>query len=71
MEEDDTDTKPDITVASKVSFAELCGLLEKISKIHGNDKKKVMLGKFVETWRNFHKDLHKENPDTVSFHCDV
>lgn len=66
MDEEDVDTKPELTVASQVSFAELCGLLEKISKTHGNEKKKAVLGTFVEKWREFHQELHKDNPDTVS-----
>lgn len=65
MDEEDVDTKPELTVASQVSFAELCGLLEKISKTHGNEKKKAVLGTFVEKWREFHQELHKDNPDTT------
>lgn len=66
MDEEDVNTKPEVIVASQVSYAELCGLLEKISKTHGNEKKKGVLGKFVEKWREFHQELHKDNPDTVS-----
>ncbi|XP_050403534.1 DNA ligase 4 [Patella vulgata] len=51
------------TVASKVGFAELCGLLEKISKTQGNDKKKKVLKEFVDLWRNYHTELHADNPD--------
>ena len=66
MDEEDVDKQRDVTVASQVSFAELCGLLEKISKTQGNEKKKNLLGKFIEKWRDFHKELHKDTPDTVS-----
>lgn len=51
------------TVASKVYFAELCGLLEKISKTQGNDKKKRILKDFIDHWRSSHKLLHDN--DTV------
>ncbi|XP_025109281.1 DNA ligase 4-like isoform X2 [Pomacea canaliculata] len=53
------------TVASLVPFAELCGLLEKISKTQGNDKKKRVLKDFVDRWRNLHDDLHKKDSDTT------
>ncbi|XP_041359150.1 DNA ligase 4-like [Gigantopelta aegis] len=53
-----------VTVASKVSFTELCGLLEKISKTSGNDKKKRVLKDFVQKWRNFHDELHSKSNDT-------
>ncbi|ESP05690.1 hypothetical protein LOTGIDRAFT_181463 [Lottia gigantea] len=55
----------EVTVASKVGFAELCGLLEKISKTQGNDKKKKVLKEFVDIWRNYHKELHGDKPDLV------
>ncbi|GFN81474.1 DNA ligase [Plakobranchus ocellatus] len=50
-----------ITVASKVTFAELCGLLEKIQKTQGNDKKKRVLKDFVDKWRDFHTKVHKDD----------
>ena len=56
-----------LTVASEVSFSELCGCVEKISKTQGNDKKKKMLHNFMEKWREFHEDIHKENKDTVIY----
>ncbi|WAR24448.1 DNLI4-like protein, partial [Mya arenaria] len=57
------------TVASKVHFAELCGLLEKISKTQGNDKKKKILKDFVGQWRKSHETLHgKDAQTTDSFH---
>lgn len=55
-----------VTVASKVPFAELCGLLEKVSKTQGNDKKKRILKDFIEKWRESHSTLHADNKDVVS-----
>ncbi|KAL5020930.1 hypothetical protein ScPMuIL_000085 [Solemya velum] len=52
-----------VSVASKVSFAELCGLLEKISRTQGNDKKKRLLKEFVERWREFHKTIHRDDEE--------
>ena len=49
------------SVASKVKFAELCGLLEKIEKTQGNDKKKRVLRGFVDKWREFHAEVHKDD----------
>lgn len=54
-----------VSVASKVSFAELCGLLEKISRTQGNDKKKRLLKEFVERWREFHKTIHRDDEELV------
>ncbi|XP_052257350.1 DNA ligase 4-like [Dreissena polymorpha] len=53
------------TVASKVHFSELCGLLEKISKTQGNDKKKRILQDFVAKWRESHATIHTENDKTT------
>jgi len=55
------------TVASKVHFAELCGLLEKISKTQGNDKKKKILKGFVQQWRESYDKLHGKTSKTVTF----
>lgn len=49
------------SVASKVKFAELCGLLERIEKTQGNDKKKRVLKGFVDKWREFHKEIHNDD----------
>lgn len=55
-------------VAAQVSFTELCGLLEKLSKTQGNDKKKKVLKDFVDHWRKQHNEVHKEDANTtVSF----
>ncbi|XP_076463012.1 LOW QUALITY PROTEIN: DNA ligase 4-like [Babylonia areolata] len=55
-----------VTVAGKVAFAELCGLLEKLSKTKGNDKKKRVLRDFVETWRRLHTETHTADADTTT-----
>ena len=58
------------SVASKVPFAELAGLLEKISDRKGTDNKKSLLTMFIDQWRNFHEQLHKEETVTVlCFSC--
>jgi hypothetical protein len=63
------DAKPDspaVTVASKVHFSEMCGLLEKISKTQGNDKKKRILKDFIDQWRKSHQVVHGSEKTTVS-----
>jgi hypothetical protein len=52
-------------VAAQVSFTELCGLLEKLSKTQGNDKKKKVLKDFVDHWRKLHNEVHKDDADTT------
>ena len=52
-------------VAGNVAFAELCGLLERLQKMSGNDKKKRILKDFVDKWRQFHDDVHKDDKSTV------
>lgn len=61
----DESTDTTVCVASKVSFTELTGLLEKLSKTQGNDKKKKLLKDFVNRWREVHTQLHKDDPETV------
>ncbi|XP_076100664.1 DNA ligase 4-like isoform X2 [Mytilus galloprovincialis] len=60
--EDASDDGP--SVASKVFFAELCGLLEKISKTQGNDRKKRIMKEFIDKWRDYHNQLHKDDKKT-------
>ena len=62
---EDTGGSEGVTVASKVHFAELCGLLEKISKTQGNDKKKRILKDFIDQWRQSHNALHGADKDSV------
>ncbi|XP_013408972.1 DNA ligase 4-like, partial [Lingula anatina] len=52
------------TVASKVPFSELAGLLEKISKKQGADKK-LLLQEFINRWRDFHGKLHADDANTT------
>lgn len=61
----DASTDSDKVVAAKVPFAELCGLLEKLSKTQGNDKKKRVLGDFVDSWRRLHNETHTDDADTT------
>ena len=49
-----------VCVSEKVPFDHFCKLLEKIEKKKGNNAKKLMLTEFVDEWRRFHKELHKE-----------
>ena len=53
------------TVAEKVPFHELSGLLERISQKSGTDEKKKLMRKFIETWREFHSKIHSDEPDPV------
>lgn len=68
MASNGSDTSKSLTiessVASNVKFSELCGLLEKINKTQGNDKKKRVLKDFIDKWRYFHQNLHKDDKDT-------
>ncbi|XP_022104577.1 DNA ligase 4-like [Acanthaster planci] len=59
-----TSTADSVTVASRIPFAELAGFLEKVQKKHGTDGKRQMFREFLEKWREFHKQLHKNNLDT-------
>lgn len=47
-----------VTVASKVPFFELCGLLERIAKRSGNEEKRKILRSFIDKWRDFHDKIH-------------
>ena len=58
-------TNGDKVVAGKVAFAELCGLLEKLSKTQGNEKKKRVLREFVDRWRRLHSEVHSDDADTT------
>lgn len=56
------------TVADKVPFQELTGLLERISQKRGTDEKKKLMKKFIETWRDFHDKIHSvEAKEIVRF----
>ena len=48
------------TVAKSVPFGDFCLVLEKISTTKGNDKKKGLLKKFIDRWRDGHRSLYGE-----------
>ena len=48
------------TVAKSVPFGDFCLILEKISTTKGNDKKKGLLKKFIDRWRDGHRSLYGE-----------
>ena len=54
-----------VTVASKVPFHELAGLLERISRKNGTDEKKKMMKKFIDHWREFHNKVHADDLTTT------
>ena len=40
------------------SAQDFCGLLEKINKVKGTDKKRKLFTTFLKQWRQVHKRLH-------------
>uniref|UniRef100_U3BRS6 DNA ligase n=1 Tax=Callithrix jacchus TaxID=9483 RepID=U3BRS6_CALJA len=57
------------TVASHVPFADLCSTLERIQKTKGRAEKIRHFREFLDSWRNFHDALHKNQKDvTDSFY---
>lgn len=44
---------------------DLAGLLEKISKVKGTERKKQLFKTFLEQWREAHKKLHPTDADTT------
>ena len=46
------------SVAASVPFHDFCSLLERVSATRGTDKKKKLLGAFLEQWRSAHRALH-------------
>ncbi|XP_077409514.1 DNA ligase 4 [Vanacampus margaritifer] len=52
-------------VAAQVPFLHLCNTLEKIQKLKLRPEKSKTLGDFVESWRTFHRALHKDKPKTT------
>ncbi|XP_053311243.1 DNA ligase 4 [Spea bombifrons] len=53
------------SVASNVPFAHLCSTLEKIQRCRNRVDKCNIFRQFVDSWRNFHKELHKNDPGTT------
>lgn len=60
-----SDAKPQAFVAAQVPFIHLCTVLEKIQKTKLRPDKSKILKEFIDSWRNFHAALHKDNPDTA------
>ena len=55
------------TVAAHVPFHDFVMLCEKISKTQGKEKKKDILRKFVNHWRNAHLKMHGDNKTVCRF----
>ncbi|XP_049919490.1 DNA ligase 4 isoform X2 [Epinephelus moara] len=53
------------SVAAQVPFLHLCTTLDKIQKSKLRPDKSRILRDFIESWRNFHSVLHKDNPKTT------
>ncbi|XP_043927269.1 DNA ligase 4 [Protopterus annectens] len=53
------------TVASQVPFEALCSTLERIQKTKSRPDKAKYFEEFLDSWRNFHNALHKQDPDTT------
>ena len=64
-----------VTVASKVPFSEVSGLLEKIEKLSAkkgqgvSEAKKNLVKKFIVEWREFNEKLHADDPNTVNIYA--
>ena len=58
------------SVADSVPFSDFCSILEKINATKGNDKKKGILKRFIDHWREAHRSLHGSDcvPNNVSFY---
>lgn len=56
------------SVAENVTFGDLVTLLEKIQRTQGNAKKREILAKFIQHWRDAHHNLHKGKKTTDSFY---
>ncbi|KAM9830797.1 DNA ligase 4 [Syngnathus typhle] len=52
-------------VAAQVPFLRLCNTLEKIQRLKLRPEKSKTLGDFIESWRTFHRALHKDEPKTT------
>ncbi|KAM9835850.1 DNA ligase 4 [Aulostomus maculatus] len=56
-----SDDAGQLSVAAQVPFHDLCTILEKIQKSKLRPDKSKILWNFMESWRNFHSALHKDN----------
>ena len=52
-------------VAEEVPFHDVCGLMERVQKVSGLEKKKRILASFLEKWREEHQRLHLTDADTT------
>ncbi|XP_051558436.1 DNA ligase 4 [Myxocyprinus asiaticus] len=59
-----SDATPQASVAARVPFNDLCSVLENIQKAKLRPDKAKILKEFIDSWRNFHAALHKDNPST-------
>ncbi|XP_067842559.1 DNA ligase 4 [Heptranchias perlo] len=59
-----SDNSPIKTVAAKVPFRDLCSILEKIQKSKSRPDKNKYFKDFLDSWRNFHNTLHKNDLNT-------
>lgn len=60
-----SDAAPQTSVAAQVPFINLCTVLEKIQKTKLRPDKSTILKDFIDSWRNFHAALHKDNANTT------
>ncbi|XP_072899285.1 DNA ligase 4-like [Hemitrygon akajei] len=58
-------SSPVKTVASEVPFSDLCSTLEKIQKTKSRPEKNKYFKDFLDSWREFHNALHKNDLDTT------
>ena len=56
---------PPSEVAEEVPFHDVCGLMERVQKVSGLEKKKRILASFLEKWREEHQRLHPTDADTT------
>ncbi|KAK2908901.1 hypothetical protein Q8A67_004738 [Cirrhinus molitorella] len=65
-----SDATPQTSVAAQVPFIDLCTVLENIQKTKLRPDKSKILKDFIDSWRNFHAALHKDNSNaTDSFYA--
>ncbi|XP_059410112.1 DNA ligase 4 [Carassius carassius] len=67
-----SDAPPQTAVAAQVPFIDLCTVLENIQKTKLRPDKSKILKDFIDSWRNFHAALHKDNSNTTdSFYAAI
>ncbi|CAI8037333.1 DNA ligase 4, partial [Geodia barretti] len=52
-------------VAAEVPFQDVCGLMERVQKTSGLEKKKRILASFLEKWREEHTRIHPTDSATT------